>query len=279
MLVRQRPDAVVLIPVNTNVYNVDRFFTSCTGSAVNGQRITGPNLNTHRYKITGSTNNTGVNFGTRLEGYDTADMAGKKAALQIKASSSSITSLKWAVYTATTNNTFGTFSAPTKTLIAEGNFNISSTENTYYAVLDVLNNATNGLEILFSCDNLLQNETLTIGDIQLEKNSVSTEFEHRPTVIELMMCQRYFEKGSHYQSSFGVAGTIPVTNEMWTIYKVNKRIIPSITFFSKNIGSGANVSSIEYGSGNSEGFYVIWAPNTTNTDAAPYFEYFANAEL
>lgn len=268
----------ISVPVNTNKYSVDRFYVSCTGSAVSGERITGPIENTYRYKITGAANNTGVNFGTRLESVHTADMVGKKAALQIKASSSSITSLRWAVYTATTNDTFGTFASPTRNLITEGSFNISSIENTYYAVLDITNNSINGLEIVFSCNGLLENQTLTIGDIQLEKNSSSSEFEYRPYPIELMMCQRYFERGSHYQSAFGLASTI-LTNEMWTLYKVTKRISATINFTSRTISAGANVSNITFGSGNFDGFYASWSPVTSNADAAPYFTYEADSEM
>lgn len=280
MRINQRKGtASISVPVNTNTYCVDRFYMSCTGSAVSGQSIQGPIENTYRYKITGTASNTSVNFGTRLESINTADMAGKKAALQIKASSSSITNLKWTVYTATSADTFGTFSAPTRILIQDGIFNISSTEDTYYAVLDISNTATNGLEIVFSCNNLLQNQTLTIGDIQLEKKSSSSEFEYRPYPIELMMCQRYFEKGSHYQSAIGIAGTTPATNEMWTLYKVTKRISSSITFISRSVSSGANVASLVYGWGNTDGFNVLWAPNTSNADAAPYFAYYASAEL
>jgi hypothetical protein len=277
MRINQRAGIVITIPVNTNKYSVDRFYVSCTGGALSGQRITGPIENTYRYKIIGSVNNTGVNFGTRLESIHTADMVGKKAALQIKASSSSITSLRWAVYTATTNDTFGTFAAPTRSLIVEGNFNISSAENTYYAVFDMSNSATNGLEIVFSCDGLLENQTLTVGDIQLEKNSISSEFEYRPYPIELMMCQRYFERGSHYQSAYGLAHTT-LTNEMWTLYKVTKRVPATITFTYRAISAGANVSDLIFGGGNTDGFYVSWSP-ISFSDAAPYFTYHSDSEM
>lgn len=280
MRINQRTGIVgISIPVNTNKYSVDRFYVSCTGSALSGERITGPIENTYRYKIIGAVNNTGVNFGTRLESVHTADMVGKKAALQIKASSSSITSLRWAVYTATTNDTFGTFAAPTRSLIAEGNFNISSTENTYYAVFDILNTAINGLEIVFSCDGLLENQTLTVGDIQLEKNSIPSEFEYRPYPIELVMCQRYFEIGSHYQSALGLSTSSPFTNEMWTLYKVTKRVPATITFTYRAISAGANVSGLVFGWGTPDGFNVSWSPVTSNADAAPYFKYEADSEM
>ena len=45
-------------------------------------------------------------------------------------------------------------------------------------------------------------DTLEISNIQLEKGSVATDFEHRPYAAELALCQRYFQT---VQKSIGVA--------------------------------------------------------------------------
>lgn len=89
--------------------------------------------------------------------------------------------------------------------------------------------------------------TGTVERVQLEIGSVATPFEHRPFGVELMLCQRYFEKSyeigtapgsatstnGHYSASTGGART------GWHIpYAVVKRVNPTVTFwdFAGNVG-------------------------------------------
>jgi hypothetical protein len=135
--------------------------------------------------------------------------------------------------------------------------------------------------------------------VQIEEGSVATPFEYRPIQTELDLCQRYYEYGRNYDARWGNAifisgGSYYATNEINVNYKVNKRAVPTITFPYRAISSGANVSTIFMGpstfvsgygtviggtAATTENFFVSWAPIYTGTDAAPFFDWRASAEL
>lgn len=171
-------------------YCVDRFYGYCTGANITGQQVTVSGKK--RYRFTGAASNTAVGFCTRLESINTADMASQDAVLQVKLSSSSLTSIGWAVYHANTTDTFGSLASPTRTLVASGTFTITSTEATYEADVPMLAGATTGLEIVFTGGALLAAQTLTIGDMQFELGTERSAFEWRSYHYELAECQRYF---------------------------------------------------------------------------------------
>lgn len=185
-------------------YTVDQWYAYCTGANVTGQRIALSNAQS-RYRFTGAASVTGVGFGQRIEATNSLDLAGDNATLQVKASSSSLTSLGWAVYYANSTDAFGTLASPTRTSISSGTFTISSTEAVYTATIAVPSGATTGLEIVFTGGALLASQTLTIGDVQLERGSVATTYQRRLLANELDLCEAYYEK------SYNLA-TTPGTN-------------------------------------------------------------------
>jgi hypothetical protein len=171
-------------------YCVDRWYAYCNGANVTGQQFSLGALK--RYRLTGSAGNTGVGFGQRIEAANCMDMAGGTATLCIKASSSSLTTLNWQAYHATTADTFGTLASPTRTSIASGSFTISSAEATYSAQISIPAGATTGIEVVFTGAALLAGQTLTLGDAQLELGGVATSFEaQRPIGLELALSQYY----------------------------------------------------------------------------------------
>lgn len=90
--------------------------------------------------------------------------------------------------------------------------------------------------------------TWQITGVQLEEGPVATPFEQRPIGLELSLCQRYYEKSTHYEYPLfpapgaTYAGNYPVT------YKATKRTGPTVTItstldfniMSKQIVSDAN---------------------------------------
>lgn len=86
-------------------------------------------------------------------------------------------------------------------------------------------------------------------DVQLEQGAVKTEFEQRPFVVELAMCQRYYEKSFNQSiapaqntgSLLGApTGTGQVLNQRFGCYvpfKVTKFTAPTITTYSPNAAS------------------------------------------
>ena len=173
-------------------YTLDRWYAYCTGANVTTQQIASSGEN--RLRFTGLASNTAVGLGQRIEDVNCMDLAGNTATLSCKLSSTSLTSITWTAYYANTADTFGTLASPTKTQIATGTFTITSTEATYSTNISIPAPATTGIEIVFTGGALLGTQTLTIGDVQLEKGSVRTEFEVRPYGLELALCQRYYAK-------------------------------------------------------------------------------------
>ena len=170
-------------------YTVDRWYAYCTGANVTVQQITVSGED--RFRFTGLASNTLVGMGQRIEDVNCMDLAGKTATLSCKLSSTSLTSVTWVAYYANTANTFGTLASPTKTQIATGTFTINSTETTYSTNITVPSVAYTGIEIVLLGGALLGSQTLTIGDVQLEKGSIASEYEVRPDSIEDLLCQRY----------------------------------------------------------------------------------------
>jgi len=275
-------------------YCVDRWYAYCTGANVTGQQVSVGALK--RYRFTGAASVTGVGFAQRIEAANSMDLAGSTATLSIKASSSSLTTLNWQAYYATTADTFGTLASPTRTSIASGSFTITATEATYNAQISVPAGATTGIEVVFSAGALLATQTLTLGDAQLELGGVVTSFEaQRPIALELALCQRYHNK-SYAQGT--VPGTANTSNQLYTqrtstlatdgfsvrFPSVMRSTPATINVYSTNSGASGNiydnsaaadVAGTVTTAGDS-GFYVSWSATAARNYS---FHYAATAEL
>ena len=96
-----------------------------------------------------------------------------------------------------------------------------------------------------------QSGTFDLSDVQLEPGEVATDIAYRPIGLELMLCQRFFEK------SFA-QGITPANNVqdgrilqpavahsassslVTTNFKVEKRIAPTITYYRPSVQNGAD---------------------------------------
>ena len=236
----------VTVQNSNNTYLVDRWWGFSFGANCTGQIVTVSGLK--RFRFTGAASVTQVNLGTRLEAANTADMAGTSVTLSLKASSTSLTSLTWSVFYANATDNFGTLNAASQTQIATGSWTINSTENTYTATISVPSAATTGLAVQITGGALLAAQTLTLGDIQLEKGSTATSFDYRPYGTELALCQRYFEKSWNVDTAIGTATTAGATlfqssTSTQTIFNsqkpfaVQKRATPTMTYYNPNSGA------------------------------------------
>jgi hypothetical protein len=217
-------------------YTADRWYAYCTGANVTGQRLaTGTAPNQYNYKFTGAASNTLVGFGTRLEQVDTFHLAGTTATLSANIASSTLTSITWSAYYATTADTFGTIASPTRTLIATGTFTISATLASYNAQISVPAAATTGIEIVFTTGALLAAATLTFAGIQLEQNTTATILEREPIQQTLAKCQRYYFRpvGTSAFSPY-VLGFTQTTSiaSFWVNLPVPMRVAPTSVGFS-----------------------------------------------
>ena len=226
-------------------YTADRWYAYCTGANVTGQRLaTGTAPNQYNYKFTGAASNTLVGFGTRLEQVDTFHLAGTTATLSASIASSTLTSITWSAYYATTADTFGTIAVPTRTLIATGTFTITATLASYNAQISVPAAATTGIEIVFTTGALVAAATLTFAGIQLEQNTTATILERESIQQTLAKCQRYYYRlsptDSSVESAPGYSGSATIAQLLVT-FPVEMRIAPTTM---ETTGTSANYGVI-----------------------------------
>jgi hypothetical protein len=83
--------------------------------------------------------------------------------------------------------------------------------------------------------------TFDLANVQLEEGSIATSFEHRPIGLEVMMCQRYFERPVGR-----ILGTMPTgySGYLTWQYKVLKRTIPTV---GKGSSSYTAVQTVDQG--------------------------------
>ena len=119
-----------------------------------------------------------------------------------------------------------------------------------------------------------QSGTFDIAQVQVEIAGVATDFEFLPPAIELLQCQRYYEKSfpvgvapagqlsAQYQSGIAYASTVVQVGLI--PFKVQKRAAPSVTLFASNAqpSAGAQKWVIYYSNG-------IWTvPNSQSAGSS-----------
>lgn len=226
-------------------YCVDRWYGYCTGANAIGQRVAGSGNQQYRYQFTGAASVTAIGLGQRIESKDAYQLAGKNCKLSVDLANSLLTTVTWTAYYANTADAFGTLASPTRTQIATGTFTVNSTVTRYSTTIAVPSSGANGVEIVFSVG-AQTSGTFTIGDVQLEQGEVVTPFEKRPFALELMLCQRFYEKSfpvntkpaqnagagtGEYTFMAGKAGALAEVG--FVTLRVNKWFSsPSITFYN-----------------------------------------------
>jgi hypothetical protein len=198
-------------------YSIDRWYEYCTGANITAVRevyvpISGYTQDPYYfYGFTGANGNTGIGFGQRIESINSFSLAGKVATLSAVIWSSGSKVVTWTAYYANSINSFGTLASPTRTQIATGTFSTSSltvnptTGNNFSAFLILPASAVNGIEIVFTCSSLESGQSLNIANVQLEQGITATQYEQRPIGIELMLCQRYYEKSYNLETAPGAS--------------------------------------------------------------------------
>jgi hypothetical protein len=237
-------------------YTVDRWYAYCTGANVTGQRVanTGTTASPaqNAYQFTGAASVTAIGFGQRIEAVNSFDLANQTATLSVNLANSVLTTVTWTAYYANTADTFGTLASPTVTQIATGTFTVSSTLTRYSTNISIPSAATTGIQILFTVG-AQTSGTWTIGNVQLERDSVATPFERRQYGQELALCQRYYRKynnsGSSYTSfATGINQSTNAINRMGFSLDTPMRVAPTVSItncvgWNGNVGGAASVAT------------------------------------
>ena len=215
-------------------YCVDRWYGYCTGANVTGQRVAGSSQTQYRYQFTGAASVTAIGFAQRIETTNSYDLNGQTCMLSVDLANSLLTTVTWAAYYANTADTFGTLASPTRTSIASGSFTVTSTVTRYSTSISVPSAATTGIEIVFAVG-AQTSGTWTIGNVQLEKGAVASEFEFRPISHEQDLCSRYLPVTREYYLS----GQCYATNSAYVgfSFKVPARSAPTGITLSASVGS------------------------------------------
>lgn len=181
-------------------YTVDRWYASCTGANITGQRVAGTATNQYAYRFTGATSNTGLLFGQRIESVHAADLVNSDVTVSFQVKSSTLSSLTWNVYSADVADVFSA-----KTLVATGTITgISSTLASKNFTFNAGANAARGLAIEFVGGALIAAQTLQFEAAQCEPGTVVTAFRRQTISERLRACQRYYRKSY-------APGTVPAT--------------------------------------------------------------------
>lgn len=236
----------------TLVFGPDRWQVRSAGANASAQQVTVSGL--RRLRFTGAASVNAVAAHQRIEATSSADLAGSQVTVSVKASSTSLTSLTIELYYANSTDSFGTWGSPTVTSIGSTAVTISTTEQTVSATFTVPSAATTGLEVRVTGGALLASQTLTIGDIQLEKGITATSFDYRPYGTELQLCQRYYYTHvSGTTQAIGVGSCFSATRVFGGVsFPVTMRAAPTI---SASSGTG---------------FYQFYYSGTAANFSAPF---------
>lgn len=215
---------------STLAFNCDRWQVRSAGANATVQQVA--TNNTYRMVFTGAASVSAVAAQQSIEALNCVDLAGQNVTLSLIAKSTSLTSLTLEAYYANTTNTFGTWGSPTVTSIGTQAVTISTTESTVSWTFAVPAAATTGLQIRITGGSLAATQTLTIGNVQLEKGSTATSFDYRPYGTELSLCQRYFYKASIFNANATAVylGYFGGTNGVYELFfPVTMRTTPTAT--------------------------------------------------
>ena len=212
---------------------VDRWLAVATGASITAQRIAGISENEYSLRLTGASSNTEAYIRQSIESVNSADFKNKNITVSLKTKASAARTITWEVFYFNVKD-----NASAVTIIATGTIEINTTVNQHQFSFNAGSNAGNGLLFVFKAGALLAGSTVDFDAMQLEQSSIATEFEKRNYSHELLMCQRYYEEivGVSTQSK-------PYYNER--PYKVQKRVVPTLTVISGSMG-GADYVSDEY---------------------------------
>lgn len=231
-------------------YTVDRWYASCTGANITGQRVAGTGADQFGYRLTGATSNTGLLFGQRIEAADIADLVSADVTVSLLVKSSSFTSLGWKAYYANAENDFSS-----KTLIASGTISgISSTLAAKSFGFNAGANAGNGIALEFEGGAMVAAQTLQLEAVQLERGTVVSAFERRGFRDRLADCQRYYEKSYALGTALAANTTVGLVSGGFCSvagtgtfaggvpFKVSKRGVPTVAYWD----AGGNASKVSY---------------------------------
>lgn len=252
---------------------VDRWFATCLGANVTGQRVAGSGKSKYRYRFTGAASVSNIYFGQRISANNSYHLNDSQVRLSVDLANSLLTTVAWALYYSNTSDAFGTIAAPTKTLIANGTFTVSATVARHHTLVTLPAGATTGLEVLFSVGAQISG-TWTIGDAKLAPVASDSAFKHTPDEIEMDRCLPCYERGNAYYEGYASAASQPVGGAIR--FRKEKRVLPTMTYGAFTSVQNAQVGATRATYTDSVERYALSVATGTVTGREPWA---ASAEI
>jgi hypothetical protein len=232
-----------VMSAGTHTYILDQWILNSVGGTTTWGQGVGSSIPSSNYlNLAGATGNTASQLSQRIESLNCQDLvAGTPVTisgfLDVNNLSAITPSINLSVPTATDNWTSTTVAAAPQTVaISVPTLNTwQFFSNTFILTAD----AVKGLQVTFSWgSSSLANVNVSLGNFQLEKGSVHTQFEYRPTQTKLALCERYYQIGNCILSVYATGGAsgfiaFPLTSTM--------RVAPAIV---SSASGGGNYSSV-----------------------------------
>lgn len=198
-----------IVAAAAKAWTVDRWYASCTGANITGQRVAGTAPNKYAYKFTGAASNTATLFGQAVISENTEDLVNQDIAVSFKVKSSSLVTGTWRAYTADVADVFSA-----KTQIATGTFTIAPGLAVKSFTFNAGADAGRGIAVELTTGALLATETLQYEEMQFEIGQAATSFERRLPAQELLLCLQYRRRlTGTITSSLAIPGLTYATNQ------------------------------------------------------------------
>ena len=227
---------------STGYYTADRWYIYSVGANASAAQVAGTGNNRYNLQVTGAASMTNIGVGQRIETANSYDLAGDTVTLSVQMANSLLTTVDWTINYANTTDAFGTIATPTKTLISNGSWTVTSTMTTYTATVTIPAAATTGLEVLFTVGSQISG-TWTIGSAQLEIGSYATSFDYRSIGAETTLSQRYFQ--TYTQPPLrGVLNSTTIAGRMGMVLPVVMRATPTLSVGALPVFDGSATTTV-----------------------------------
>jgi hypothetical protein len=284
--------------VGTVNFVADRWLQYTTGAALTYTKITTNTYGRWSLKIAGAASNTACGVYQRVEAGNIDPLVGGPATLSGWVYSSHAQTLGIGLLSANGENDFSSATSRHTTSVSLGAATWTRVE---WTVTTLDSNMVNGLQLALTIDGGLgSGEEVRFSLMQLERGDAATEFENRDVGLELLACQRYYEKsyntdqdpgtitntGIDHVYISGIANAIHNGGQN-AVFRVSKRATPTVTAISGSTGAtgkardligGADVTATIAGQGH-RGFRWWAAANAARSTMFLGLHWTADAEL
>lgn len=225
----------VTTPIGSVVYGAaDRWFLYATGSNVVSDIGWASPCSKSALHIVGTSGNTGLVVGQRIESLNSFDLASQVCTLSAWVWSNIGVPPLLQIGTPNSTDSFGSMTYGSQVSFTPSTIPANQWTRISYTFIAPLN-TQNGIEFQFQWGSVIGTTQVGMSGVQFEAGPTATNFELRPYNVELASCSRYYTAGTFFSQTSGASyggGTVMFPQPM--------RINPTVnaTFTYSQAGSG-----------------------------------------